>query len=180
MLPLHVGAVGAGETVVEGHPLAFVEQSTVDVEARATAATVDLDRIRPDLREVRERHAVGLDASRPDAVARRRKTAQRTARENIEELCDPETFVEYGPLVIAAQRRRRSVEDLIQRTPADGLVAGIGNVNGQLFKPSRTQCVRWSARRDPFRPTRRDMRHTGPRRKAGQVARCDGPSENGK
>ncbi len=30
-----------------------------------------------------------LDAARPDAVARRRKTGQRTARENIDDLCDP-------------------------------------------------------------------------------------------
>ena len=133
--------VAAGDTVVEGHPLAFVEPSTVDVEARAAAPSVDLDRIRPDLREAHERHAVGLDAARPDAVARRRKTGQRTARENVEDLCDPGTFVEYGPLVIAAQRGRRTVEDLIQRTPADGLIAGVGSVNGQLFEPSRAQCV---------------------------------------
>src|SRR5262249_42691082 len=112
--------VGAGDTVVEGHALAFVEESTIDVEARATTAGVDLDRVRPDLQEAHERHAVGLDAARPDAVARRRKTGQRTARENVEDLCDPGTFVEYGPLVVAAQRRRRTVEDLIQRTPADG------------------------------------------------------------
>jgi acetyl/propionyl-CoA carboxylase alpha subunit/acetyl-CoA carboxylase carboxyltransferase component len=133
--------VGAGDTVVEGHALAFVEESTVDVEARSATAAVDLDHIRPDLGEAHERHAIGLDAARPDAVARRRKTGQRTARENVEDLCDPGTFVEYGPLVVAAQRRRRSVEELIQRTPADGLIAGIGSVNGALFEPSRTQCV---------------------------------------
>src|SRR5207248_455346 len=82
-----------------------------------------------------------LDAARPDAVERRRATAQRTARENIDDLCDPGSFVEYGPLVIAAQRRRRPVEELIERTPADGLVAGIGRVNGQLFDESRSRCV---------------------------------------
>ena len=46
-----------------------------------------------------ERHEIGLDAARPEAVARRRKTGQRTARENIEDFCDPGYFVEYGPLV---------------------------------------------------------------------------------
>src|SRR5205807_6762615 len=84
-----------------------------------------------DLAEVLERHAVTGDDRRPDAVARRRSTGQRTARENVEDLCDPGSFVEYGPLVIAAQRRRRSVEDLVARTPADGLVAGIGTINGR-------------------------------------------------
>ncbi|MGH7934810.1 MAG: acyl-CoA carboxylase subunit beta, partial [Candidatus Binataceae bacterium] len=66
---------------------------------------------------------------------------QRTARENIEDLCDPGSFIEYGPMVVAAQRRRRSLDDLIKRTPADGLVAGIGHVNGDLVDESRAQCV---------------------------------------
>jgi acetyl-CoA carboxylase carboxyltransferase component len=74
-------------------------------------------------------------------VARRDETRQRTARANVDDLCEPGTFVEYGPLVIAAQRRRRPVEDLIARTPADGLVAGIGRVNGHLFDEPRSRCV---------------------------------------
>jgi acetyl-CoA carboxylase carboxyltransferase component len=74
---------------------------------------------------------VGLDAARPEAVERRRRTGQRTARENVDDLCDPGSFVEYGPLVIAAQRRRRPVAELIERTPADGLVAGVGTVDGR-------------------------------------------------
>jgi acetyl-CoA carboxylase carboxyltransferase component len=61
-------------------------------------------------------------------VARRRATVQRTTRENVEDLLDPGSLVEYGPVVIAAQRRRRPVEELIERTPADGLVAGVGTV----------------------------------------------------
>jgi acetyl-CoA carboxylase carboxyltransferase component len=87
--------------------------------------------VRPDLAEVLDRHAFGLDAARPDAVERRRRTGQRTARENVDDLCDPGTFVEYGPLAIAAQRRRRPVDELIRRTPADGLVGGIGTVDGR-------------------------------------------------
>ena len=80
---------------------------------------------------MRERHAVGLDAARPDAVARRRERGRRTARENLSELVDEGTFVEYGPLIFAAQERRRSREELIARTPADGLVAGVGDIDGR-------------------------------------------------
>ena len=137
-------AVAERDAVFEGHPLAFIEAAEVEIAETAEAAKVDLDRIRPDLAEVYERHAKTLDAARPEAVARRRKTRQRTARENIEDLCDPGSFVEYGALVLAAQRRRRALDDLMKNTPADGLVAGIGRVNGDLFDDSRAQCVAMS------------------------------------
>lgn len=86
---------------------------------------------RADLQAVRERHAIGLDAARPEAVAKRHDAGRRTARENLAELVDEETFVEYGPLVFAAQERRRSREELITRTPADGLIGGVGEIKGQ-------------------------------------------------
>jgi acetyl-CoA carboxylase carboxyltransferase component len=86
---------------------------------------------RADLKAVRERHAVGLDAGRPEAVAKRHERDRRTARENLAELLDDGTFVEYGPLVFAAQERRRSREELIARTPADGLVGGVGEIEGR-------------------------------------------------
>ena len=134
-------SVAVGDLVQEGHALVYLERAEVAGARPVESREQDLDRIRPDLAEARERHAIGLDARRPDAVARRRKTGQRTARENVDDLVDPGTFVEYGPLVIAAQRRRRALDDLIARTPADGLVAGIGRVNGDLFGDSGTQCI---------------------------------------
>ncbi|HYL59458.1 MAG TPA: carboxyl transferase domain-containing protein [Candidatus Acidoferrales bacterium] len=133
--------VAVDDTVFEDHPLLFVEERESDTVTVESNSTVDLDRVRPDLAEVHERHAIGLDAARPQAVARRRKTGQRTARENIEDLCDPGTFVEFGPLVIAAQRRRRTEDDLIRNTPADGLVTGLGCVNGDLFEVARSRCI---------------------------------------
>jgi acetyl/propionyl-CoA carboxylase alpha subunit len=134
-------AAAAGETVAEGQALVWLEEADVVAGAGDAAPAVDPVRVRPDLAEVIERHALGLDERRPDAVARRRKTGQRTARENVEDLCDPGSFIEYGPLVIAAQRRRRTLEDLAQRTPADGLIAGIGSVNGDVFAPERARCA---------------------------------------
>jgi len=133
--------VTKGDTIFEGHPLAFIEEVEVEIAETAGEVEVDLDHIRPDLAEVIERHAITLDAARPDAVARRRKTGQRTARENVTDLCDSDTFVEYGSLVIAAQRQRRSLEDLVKNTPADGMIAGIGQVNGHLFDDSKARCV---------------------------------------
>jgi acetyl-CoA carboxylase carboxyltransferase component len=134
-------ATSVGDVVNEGHPLVFIEEADVEALVSAEAGEIDLDAVRPDLAEVQERHAIGLDAARPDAVAKRRATGHRTARENVEDLCDADSFVEYGSLVIAAQRQRRSVEDLVRNTPADGLVAGIGRVNGEVFDDSRSRCV---------------------------------------
>jgi acetyl-CoA carboxylase carboxyltransferase component len=89
--------------------------------------------MRPELIEMIRRHAFGLDENRPDAVAKRQKKNQRTARANVEDLCDAGSFIEYGALAIAAQRGRRSEEDLISKTPADGMIAGVGPVNGSFF-----------------------------------------------
>jgi acetyl-CoA carboxylase carboxyltransferase component/biotin carboxyl carrier protein len=135
-----VAAVPAA-TVAAGEILVVLVEETVDRRDAVAAREIDLDHVRPDLAAVVQRHTSGLDAARPEAVARRRATGQRTARENVDDLCDPGTFVEYGPLVIAAQRRRRPVDDLIARTPADGLVAGVGTVNGSLFGEDRARCV---------------------------------------
>ncbi|MGH0034076.1 MAG: carboxyl transferase domain-containing protein [Myxococcota bacterium] len=130
-----------GATVAEGTVLVWIEPTEAGQADREREAPPDLEAVRPDLAEVQARHARGLDAARPDAVARRRATGQRTARENVDDLCDPDSFVEYGPLVIAAQRRRRSVEDLVERTPADGMLAGIGRVNGDRFPDADARCV---------------------------------------
>ena len=47
-------------------------------------------------------------ASRPEAVAKRHALGLRTARENIADLCDAGSFVEYGALAFAAQQTRRA------------------------------------------------------------------------
>ncbi|HEY4427865.1 MAG TPA: carboxyl transferase domain-containing protein [Solirubrobacteraceae bacterium] len=131
-------AVSVGDSVQEGQLLMLLapasgadrdgdRQPRRDGTAPGAAAAAERD----DLAAVRERHAAGLDPARPDAVARRRERDQRTARENLADLLDEGSFVEYGPLVFAAQEQRRSREELIARTPADGLVGGVGEIDGR-------------------------------------------------
>ena len=96
---------------------------------------------RPDLAEVVARHDAGRDDARPEAVARRRERGRRTARENVNDLIDTGSLVEYGPLAVAAQRRRRDIDDLRANTPADGLVGGVASVNGDLFDADAARCV---------------------------------------
>ncbi|HTM71527.1 MAG TPA: carboxyl transferase domain-containing protein, partial [Luteimonas sp.] len=106
-----------------------------------TARTAGAAPLRADLRESIERHAFTLDANRAEAVAKRHALGLRTARQNIADLCDAGSFIEYGALAVAAQRRRRALIDLQQNTPADGMVTGIGAVNGALFGPERARCA---------------------------------------
>ena len=134
-------SMSAGDVVREGFPLVFIEEAEVEGGAIEEAEQLDLDYIRPDLQQLNERRSYIFDENRPDAVARRRKTGQRTARENINDIFDDGTFMEFGPLVVAAQRSRRTVEWLRERTPADGLIAGIGTVNGDLFDDEHSRCI---------------------------------------
>ncbi|HEV3093321.1 MAG TPA: carboxyl transferase domain-containing protein [Solirubrobacteraceae bacterium] len=124
--------VQVGDSVGAGDVLLVLAPADGEVEqAEAAAAESDAARERADLVAVRERHALGLDAARPEAVAKRRERGRRTARENLAELVDEGTFVEYGPLIFAAQERRRAREELIAATPADGLVGGVGDIDGR-------------------------------------------------
>jgi acetyl-CoA carboxylase carboxyltransferase component/biotin carboxyl carrier protein len=134
----HVVALGA---VVDPHaPLLTFVAADYD-GAVVEDGAVDLDSVRADLAEVHARHRVGLDEARPEAVAKRHRLGRRTARENIADLVDPDSFVEYGALAVAAQRLRRSQEDLIANTPADGLVAGVATVGAERFGPDRSRVV---------------------------------------
>jgi acetyl/propionyl-CoA carboxylase alpha subunit/acetyl-CoA carboxylase carboxyltransferase component len=134
-------ASGAGTTLMQGEAILFLEPVELDEHDVTEETEVDLDHIRADLAELNARHAITRDENRPGAVERRRKTNQRTARENITQLVDPGSFVEYGSLAIAAQRRRRKVEDLIQNTPADGLISGVATVNAEKFGPEAARCM---------------------------------------
>ncbi|MEO0981701.1 MAG: carboxyl transferase domain-containing protein [Pseudomonadota bacterium] len=136
--------VQPGDTVFETHPLLYLAEQDVARGEDGAAVEVDLDHIRPDLREALERKAAGHDENRPEAVAKRHGRGHRTARENIADLCDPGSFVEYGSVVLAAQRRRREIDDLIKNTTGDGMVCGLGHVNGALFPEDRSRVMAMS------------------------------------
>ena len=132
--------VDVGDTVYEGHPLAFIEEKELAPLSTESTEDVDLDHLRPDLAEVHARHAATLDAARPDAVAKRRRTGQRTARENVDDLCDPGSFVEYGQLALTPGTGLPR-EAVIRKFPTDGMIAGIGSVNGAGFGGESSRCV---------------------------------------
>ena len=134
-------AAAPGDVLLEGQPLLFLSPEEVDASARAAEPPPDPDFVRADLAESNARHAFGYDENRPEATARRRKTAQRTVRENVADLVDPGSFIEYGALAFAAQKRRRTLDDLIRNTPGDGIVTGIGTVNAGAFGEEKARCA---------------------------------------
>ena len=145
-----------GEAVAEGDTLLNIEQ-TIPAEqgletknaqsfsasppGLSTPGPAAPSAVRTDLLRLQQRQALTLDASRPEAMAKRHALGLRSARENIADLCDPGSFVEYGALAVAAQRSRRSEEDLQRNTPADGMVTGIGSINQVLFGPEASRAV---------------------------------------
>ena len=132
----------AGDAVQEGDallllaPLQGLLPVATDGPVPGTAAAD-----RADLARLHERERFLPDAARPEAVAKRHALGLRTARENMADLCDEGSFIEYGALAVAAQRGRRSAEDLIANTPADGMVTGIGSVNGAACGAERSRTV---------------------------------------
>ena len=132
--------VSVGDTVFEDHLLAFVEPKEFEDGDVEDSEAVDLDHVRADVAEVIERHEITLDKARPDAVEKRRKTNQRTARENIDDLCDAGTFSEYGQLVLTPGTGLTR-EEVIRKFPTDGMITGIGSINGQYFDTEVSRCV---------------------------------------
>lgn len=132
----------AGDVVHEGDLLLCVaEGNAASSPTPAVGVVAAPAGERADLRRLRDRERYLADEARPQAVARRHAKGMRTARENIADLCDEDSFIEYGALAVAAQRSRRTEEDLMANTPADGMVTGIGSVNGPVFGPQRSRTV---------------------------------------
>lgn len=133
-------SVTKGDTIYDGQPVLFIEASEVasgDVEA---AEDFDLDEIRPDLAEVLERQFYTTDAARPEAITNRHEAGGRSARENIDDLIDPGSFVEYGGLVLPVGIPRPT-EEVMRRYPADGMVTGTGTINAAEFGADASRCA---------------------------------------
>jgi acetyl/propionyl-CoA carboxylase alpha subunit len=142
----HAGIIEAihhviGDVTAEGAPLLDLRPDASGAATATEVAAIDPDNVRADLQHVHDTYAFTRDASRPDAVAKRHALGFRTARENLADLIDPGSFIEYGAAAVAAQRRRRSFEDLQKNTPADGLITGIGTINAAHAPPDKARAA---------------------------------------
>jgi acetyl-CoA carboxylase carboxyltransferase component len=141
--------VAVGDAVEVGQAMVVVDVVSADDGAgpsgtgasTGTASDRPAAAMRADLAELYRRRGLLDDAARPEAVGKRHARGQRTARENVGDLCDPGSFQEYGGFAFAAQEGRRPRAELEARTPADGLITGIGRVNGDLVPEDRARCA---------------------------------------
>ena len=137
---VHSLNVSAGDAVYENHALLYIEERDVDVDEMQSGSDLDLDTLRDDVAEVIERHKITLDENRPDAIEKRRRTHQRTARENIDDLCDEGSFVEHGQLALTPGTGL-PIEQVIRKFPTDGMITGVGSVNGTEFGKEKSRTV---------------------------------------
>jgi len=86
----------------------------------------------PDMRglvdELTERKAKHLGMGGPEKIARQRSLGKLTVRERLELLFDPGTLLETGLL---GHQQSTSPQMQGKFTPADGVVTGIGEINGR-------------------------------------------------
>ena len=132
--------VSEGDTVPEESVFLIIEEGTITGEAVQDEVELDLDTPRPDLAEVIRRRALTTDESRTKQVEKRHRQEGRTARENIYDLADKGSFIQYGSLAVG-QALHGSVDELLDYAPSDGLVMGLGHVNGDRFEESKSRCV---------------------------------------
>lgn len=130
--------VTVGETIQSNHEICRVEESigsnsaVKKTQSKAVDAQDPLDMLNQELES-------SLDSSRTKAVTKRHSKGYRTARENLQQLCDDGSFVEYGQLAVAAQRDRMSTDKLKSDTAADGVITGLATVNRDQFGEHATQ-----------------------------------------
>lgn len=131
--------VEVGQTVDVDQVL--VECVAVDAQEPIVQVEIDVTTEREDLARLLARQALLHDDARQEAVQKRHAKGQRSARENIADLVDKHSFIEYGGFGVAAQRGRRSEEDLIANTPADGLITGLATINADAFGADNAHCA---------------------------------------
>ena len=145
-----------GDAVSEGQVLAVLgppngAPAPRSCQAGTTTPTHDCTRSGSATRSTR-------DPARPDAVEQRHDRGHRTARENLDDLLDPGSFVEYGPLDLC-------------RPGAPTVKAGADRAHSGRRAGRRR-------RRDRRRAVHRDvLRLHGPRRHPGDAQpRQEGPA----
>lgn len=130
--------VSAGQTIQEGQLICKVVESSQSSNVLDTQEPIS-DSVENALDQLNQQLAASLDSGRKKSIDKRHAKGYRTARENLRQLCDEGSFVEYGQLAVAAQRDRMSSEKLKAETAADGVITGLATINADQFGEHTTQ-----------------------------------------
>ena len=130
--------VSAGQTIQEGQLICKVVESSQSSNVLDTQEPIS-DSVENALDQLNQQLAASLDSGRKKSIDKRHAKGYRTARENLRQLCDEGSFVEYGQLAVAAQRDRMSSEKLKAETAADGVITGLATINVQQFGEQASQ-----------------------------------------
>ena len=130
--------VSAGQTIQEGQLICKVVESSQSSNVLDTQEPIS-DSVENALDQLNQQLAASLDSGRKKSIDKRHAKGYRTARENLRQLCDEGSFVEYGQLAVAAQRDRMSSEKLKAETAADGVITGLATINAQQFGEQASQ-----------------------------------------
>ena len=130
--------VSAGQTIQEGQLICKVVESSQSSNVLDTQEPIS-DSVENALDQLNQQLAASLDSGRKKSIDKRHAKGYRTARENLRQLCDEGSFVEYGQLAVAAQRDRMSSEKLKAETAADGVITGLATINTQQFGEQASQ-----------------------------------------
>lgn len=117
------------EIIVEQQP-----QNEVRIEKEKTS------QVNQNLFEnLQNRKSLSLDSHRLEQQDKRHNKGYLTARENLQNLCPDDSFMEYGQLAVAAQRLRRDYDELKSATAADGIITGVGKINQDLVAKTHSK-----------------------------------------
>ena len=130
--------VANGDTIQVGQMLFEIEATSAASQSTAQG-TAEQSASGSLLEELQAQLAYSSDVMRADAVQRRHKKGYRSARENLADLCDKDSFVEYGQLAVAAQRERKDAESLRVETPGDAVITGLATINSAEFGTQASQ-----------------------------------------
>lgn len=134
-----------GQVFVKVEDECFVGMPLVDIHSNGTNTTqtkkipTTNNTQQRLLDELLIRKALTLDEQRTQQQQKRQQKGYLTARENLQNLCPVDSFMEYGQMAVAAQRLRRDYEDLKTATAADGVITGIGQINQGFVTQRNTQ-----------------------------------------
>lgn len=103
------------------------QMASSEIEASAMSST------HKALLAFEARQAMTSDEARSQHIAKREALGFRSARQNVDDLCEGAHFMEYGQFAVAAQRQRRDYQELKTATAADGIITGVGEVNRQTL-----------------------------------------------